>query len=196
MKIMLNVYLLHKIVLYVKDKETIRIILEHEGYREYMRNNDSIYDDIIYRYVFELGQSKEIEDWLSREGAKVLPMAFNVSKDLQVVKYYNKESKGMERVRIYARRNIKTIKSMYRIKEKLWQNFPYAIRPLYYQPFGFRSFMDEIRYYAIKYELTEIEDWLKEKRIIETFEDIKSLHEGFKERTERWYRNKGDLWYY
>ena len=47
----MNVYLIHKIVLYVKDVSITRLLLHRKDYRDYVYNNNGIYDDLILNYT-------------------------------------------------------------------------------------------------------------------------------------------------
>ena len=176
---MFNVYLIHKIVLYVKDKETIRIILEHGGYREYMNKNEGIYDDIIYRYIFELSiYDKEL---------------FELSDEKKKLSYIElmKISRGIERGIIYKKMKIKTIKSMYRLRERIQTRyFPYESLLLVV----FKDIIEEIRYYAIMYQMKELEDWLKKNGIIDEKTTLMILKE--EKRTREYMEWQGSRsWY-
>ena len=129
----------------MKSRTDIRIIVEHKGYREYMKKNESVYDELVYKYMFELGA------------------------------YYGmKECNIIDRKEIYKRRKIKTIQSMYRIRERVKGLYPNIIN-LFSDYKKFLDIKEEIRYYMIKYEMKEMVEWLKEEGILERSEEMRIL---------------------
>lgn len=161
---MFNVYLIHKIVLYIGKKSIIRTILEHREYMEYMRNNENIYDELMYKCLIEIRKEeiKMIDDkgWSS----------------------YHRNNKirdylMMDRWRMYIPgKKIKMIKSMYRMRDRIQMYFPYGMKIMYGTRYiEFNNIGEEIRYHAIKFEINELEGWLKKEGIIKKYENIKEL---------------------
>ena len=56
-----NVSIIHKIALYVKDKNIVKILLQHEQYHELIKSSNAHYDDLIFTYWnFKTYDSKTI----------------------------------------------------------------------------------------------------------------------------------------
>lgn len=155
---MFNVYLMHKIILYVKNRETIRTILEHRDYRKYMNKNESIYDELVYKYIFELNTFK-----------------------------HDKMINSMQRWRIYNDKKIKVIKSMYRMRERVQSYFPYIIVWIYYKPETYMNIGEEIRNGIIKNKMEEMEEWMKQEGMIKREENINTLYEMREMQGREWY---------
>lgn len=47
----MNPYIIHKIALYLKDADRVRILMYNDSYRKYVEENDTIYDELIWYYT-------------------------------------------------------------------------------------------------------------------------------------------------
>lgn len=162
---MFNVYIIHKILLYVvgivNNMEIFKILMQHDEYRKYINKNYIMYEELIWEFI--------------NDGI--------FSRDRRIVIYRNKD--------------IKMIKTVCKIRDKINKTFiPYGIKPLYTSPQYFNMIEEEIRYYAVRYEWNkELIKWMIKEKIFVFSTWIKDEKlELMIEKLKRKYEEEDRIW--